>query len=65
LKPQHEHRKPQYYALLATTLWQLGEKDAARDIVARLPDLAEEISKSAPQDRRYLKRARELITAPE
>jgi tetratricopeptide (TPR) repeat protein len=65
LKPQHEHRKPQYYALLATTLWKLGEKEAARGIMARLPDLSEVVSKSAPQDRRYLKRARELITPPE
>ncbi len=65
LKPVHEHRKPQYYALLATTLWKLGEQDAAREIVTRLPDLSEVVSRSAPQDRRYLKRAREMITPPE
>ena len=61
LKPIPEHQKPQHFSLLAMTLWQLGEKDAAREIVKRLPDLSQTYSRSAPQDRRFIAMAKKLI----
>ncbi|MBL8813531.1 MAG: protein kinase [Planctomycetaceae bacterium] len=61
LKPTPEHQNPQHFSLLAMTLWQLGEKDAAKEIVERLPDLSQTYSRSVPQDRRFIALAKKLV----
>ncbi len=61
LNPIAEHQKPQYYALLAMILWQLGEKDAAREIAGRLPDLSNSLTRTAPQSRRYIRLAKDIV----
>ncbi len=52
-----------YYSMLAMTLWQLDEKEAARSVLRLVVDPPNDFSKDGPELRRMIAEARALVGA--